>query len=117
MLAKVSAWVCLRPKRGTLKTLRFVIAPTRSRRLNELLGLMVVVAAVLLLLALVSYTPTDPSFDTVGSYAAGRPAHNWTGLFGAWLADAALQGVGVAVFLLPMVLGRLGVSWMRSLPS
>jgi S-DNA-T family DNA segregation ATPase FtsK/SpoIIIE len=85
--------------------------------LNELLGLVVVVAAALLLLALVSYTPSDPSFDTVGSYAAGRPAHNWTGLFGAWLSDAALQVVGVAVFLLPLVLARLGVSWMRSQPA
>ncbi|HEX4650385.1 MAG TPA: DNA translocase FtsK [Granulicella sp.] len=100
-----------------MKTLRFVSAPTRSRRLNELLGLVVVVAAVLLLLALVSYTPSDPSFDTVGSYAKGRPAHNWTGLFGAWLSDATLQVVGVAVFLLPVLLGRLGVSWMRSQPA
>jgi DNA segregation ATPase FtsK/SpoIIIE, S-DNA-T family len=79
--------------------------------------LVVAVAAVLLLLALVSYTPADPSFDTVGSYAKGRPAHNWTGLFGAWVADAALQVVGVAVFLLPVLLGRLGASWMRSQPA
>jgi DNA segregation ATPase FtsK/SpoIIIE, S-DNA-T family len=106
-----------RAHRGTLKTLRFVSAPTRSRRLNELLGLVVVVAAVLLLLALVSYTPSDPSFDTVGSYAKGRPAHNWTGLFGAWVADATLQVLGVAVFLVPGLLGRLGVSWMRSQPA
>ena len=106
-----------RAHRGTLKTLRFVSAPTRSRRLNELLGLVVAVAAVLLLLALVSYTPSDPSFDTVGSYAKGRPAHNWTGLFGAWVADAALQVLGVSVFLLPVLLGRLGVSWMRSQPA
>jgi len=78
---------------------------------------MVVVAAALLLLSLVSYTPTDPSFDTVGSYLKGRPAHNWTGMVGAWLADGLLQVVGVAVFLLPVVLARLGVSWMRSMPA
>jgi DNA segregation ATPase FtsK/SpoIIIE, S-DNA-T family len=100
-----------------LKTLRFVSAPTRSRRLNELLGLVVVVAAVLLLLALVSYTPTDPSFNTVGSYAAGRPAHNWTGVVGAWLSDAALQLIGLPVFLLPVLLARLGVSWLKSQPA
>ena len=103
--------------RGTLKTLRYVSAPTRSRRLNELLGLVVVVAAVLFLLALVSYTPSDPSFNTVGSYAAGRPAHNWTGMVGAWVSDALLQVIGVAVFLLPLLLGRIGVSWMRSQPA
>ncbi len=38
-------------------------------------------------------------------------------MFGAWLADAALQLVGVAVFLLPVLLARLGVSWMRSQPA
>ncbi len=100
-----------------MKTLRFVIAPTRNRRLNEILGLIVLAVAVLLTLALVSYTATDPSFDTVGGYVSGRPAHNWTGLAGAWLADLLLQTIGVAVFLLPLVLARLGISWMRSLPA
>jgi S-DNA-T family DNA segregation ATPase FtsK/SpoIIIE len=100
-----------------LKTLRFVTAPTRNRRLNEIIGLVVLVAATLFLLALVSYTPSDPSFNTVGGYATGRPAHNWTGLIGAWIADALLQVVGVAIFLLPLVLARLGISWMRSRPA
>ena len=100
-----------------MKTLRFVTAPTRNRRLNEIIGLVVLVAAGLLLLALISYTPSDPSFNTVGEYAGGRPAHNWTGLVGAWIADAALQVIGVSIFLIPLVLVRLGVSWMRSLPA
>ena len=93
------------------------MAPTRHRRLNEIIGLVVIVAAALLLLALVSYTPSDPSFNTVGGYASGRPAHNWTGIVGAWVADSALQVDGVAIFLLPLVLARLGISWMRSMPA
>ena len=93
------------------------MAPTRHRRLNEIIGLLVLVAAVLLMLALVSYTPSDPSFNTVGGYASGRPAHNWTGIVGAWVADSSLQVVGVAIFLLPLVMLRLGISWMRSLPA
>ncbi len=93
------------------------MAPTRHRRLNEIIGLVVVVAAALLLLALVSYTPSDPSFNTVGGYASGRPAHNWTGIVGAWVADSSLQVVGVAIFLLPLVLARLGINWMRSMPA
>jgi S-DNA-T family DNA segregation ATPase FtsK/SpoIIIE len=79
--------------------------------------MMVLVAAALLLLALVSYTASDPSFNTVGSYVTGRPAHNWTGLVGAWVSDSALQIMGVAVFLLPLVMVRLGISWMRSMPA
>jgi DNA segregation ATPase FtsK/SpoIIIE, S-DNA-T family len=100
-----------------LKTLRFVSAPTRNRRLNEILGLVVLVAAALFLLALVSYTPTDPSFNTVGGYLTGRPAHNWAGVVGAFLADLVLQGIGVSVFMLPVLLGRLGIHWMRSRPA
>ena len=99
-----------------MKTLRLISAPTRSRRVNEVLGLMVLVGAALLVLALASYTPSDPSFDTVGGYVTGRPAHNWTGLLGAWLADAMLQVLGVAAFFLPLVAIRLGVCWMRSRP-
>jgi S-DNA-T family DNA segregation ATPase FtsK/SpoIIIE len=100
-----------------MKSLRLVSTPTRNRRLNEILGMVVLVGAGLLLLALASYTPTDPSFDTVGQYVKGRPAHNWTGMVGAYLADAMLQLIGVAAFFLPMVLGRLGLCWMRSRPA
>lgn len=100
-----------------MKTLRLVSTPTRNRRLNEIIGLIVLVGAGLLLLALVSYTPTDRSFNTVGSYVTGRPAHNWTGIAGAYLSDAMLQTIGVAAFFLPLVLGRLGICWMMSRPA
>ena len=100
-----------------MKTLRLVSTPTRNRRLNEIIGLTVLVGAGLLMLALVSYTPTDRSFNTVGAYATGRPAHNWTGIAGAYVSDAMLQMIGVAAFLLPLVLGRLGICWMMSRPA
>ena len=100
-----------------MRTIRLVSTPTRNRRLNEIIGMVVLVSAALLLLALASYTPTDPSFNTVGRYVTGRPAHNWTGMVGAYLADAMLQLIGVAAFLLPLVLGRLGICWTRSRPA
>jgi S-DNA-T family DNA segregation ATPase FtsK/SpoIIIE len=100
-----------------MKSLRLVTTPTRNRRLNEILGLTLLVAAGLLFLALATYTPTDPSFSTVGGYASGRPAHNWTGMVGAYFSDAILQMIGVAAFFLPLVLGRLGLCWMRSRPA
>jgi S-DNA-T family DNA segregation ATPase FtsK/SpoIIIE len=113
-----------------MKPLRLVSTPTRNRRLNEILGLVLLVAAALLFLALATYTPTDPSADTVGNYATGAhasaglaarlaagPAHNWTGLAGAWLADLILQTIGIAAFFLPIVLGRLGLCWMRQRPA
>ena len=103
-----------------MKTLRLVAAPTSNRRLNELIGLGVLVGACLLLLALATYTPTDPSLNTVGGYAdsgigaSARPAHNWAGIVGAYLSDALLQLIGVAAFFLPVVLGRIGYCWLRS---
>jgi len=89
-------------------------SPTRSRRLNEMLGLIVLVAAGLLLLALVSYTPSDPSFNTVGGGAGTHLAHNWTGIVGAYAADLLLQTWGIAIFFVPLAAIRIGISWMRS---
>ena len=81
-----------------------------------MLGLVVLVAAVLLLLSLVTYSPADPSLNTVGGGAGVRPAHNWAGLVGAYLSDALLQILGVAVLLAPVVMGRVGIAWLRSRP-
>ncbi len=97
-----------------MKPQRLVYSPTRSRRLNEMLGLIVLVSAGLLLLALVSYTPSDPSFNTVGGGAGGRLAHNWTGMLGAYASDLLLQTVGIAIFFMPLAAIRIGISWMRS---
>jgi len=97
-----------------MKPQRLVYSPTRSRRLNEMLGLIVLVAAGLLLLSLLSYTPSDPSFNTSAVLVGTRPAHNWTGIVGAYASDLLLQVLGVAVLFVPLVLIRLGASWMRS---
>jgi S-DNA-T family DNA segregation ATPase FtsK/SpoIIIE len=97
-----------------MKPQRIVYSPTRSRRLNEMLGLIVVVAAGLLLLALVSYNPADPSFNTVAGSATVHPPHNWTGLIGAYTSDLLLQTLGIAIIFLPLLILRLGISWMRS---
>jgi S-DNA-T family DNA segregation ATPase FtsK/SpoIIIE len=97
-----------------MKPQRLTYSPTRSRRLNEMLGLVVLVAAGLLLLSLLTYTPTDPSFDSVGGTAGPHPAHNWTGVFGAYLSDLLLQSFGVAVGFLPVILGSIGLSWLFS---
>ena len=102
-----------------MQTLRVISSPTRFHRLNEILGLMLLVVAVLMLLALGSYTPTDPSFDTVGGQGGAiagitRQAHNWIGVIGAYFADAMLQIIGLACFALPLMLVRIGVCWVRS---
>jgi len=108
----------VRPPRDIpMKPQRLQYAPTRSRRLNEMLGLIVLVSAGLLLLSLVSYTPSDPSFNTVGGGDTLRPAHNWTGVVGAYSSDLLLQTLGIAIFFVPVLMFRIGTSWLRSRPA
>jgi len=90
--------------------------PTANRRLNELIGFLSFVFAILLLLALLSYSPGDPSLNTAASPIGGRPAHNWIGVAGSYAADIALQTFGVSVFLLPAFLLMYALSWFRSRP-
>jgi S-DNA-T family DNA segregation ATPase FtsK/SpoIIIE len=89
--------------------------PTRNRRLNELIGFLLFVSATLLFLALASYSPLDPSFNTAGSLASSS-ARNWIGLFGATLSDLLLQSIGIFVFAAPVMLGLLGARWFKSRP-
>jgi len=100
-----------------MKPIRIVLTPTRSRPLNIFLGLLLLLAALLLLLALATYHATDPSWDTSTDVVDLHPARNWIGLFGALLSDQLLQWIGLAAFLIPLWLGGLGWTWMRSRPS
>jgi S-DNA-T family DNA segregation ATPase FtsK/SpoIIIE len=96
-----------------MKPVRLVLTPTRNRRLNELVGLLVFASAILLFLSLISYHPTDSSLNTVGF----GPARNWVGPAGAYIGDFLLQMEGASAFMLPILLGALGWTWMRSRPA
>ncbi|HUN83056.1 MAG TPA: DNA translocase FtsK [Terracidiphilus sp.] len=97
-----------------MKTIPIALSPTRSRALNVFLGLMLALVSVLLFFALATYHPTDPSMNTATDAMLPRAIHNWIGLFGAWLSDLMLQSIGITAFLLPIWLGSVGWSWMRS---
>ena len=88
--------------------------PTGNRRLNELVGLLLLVSALLLFLSLASYSPLDPSLNTAASAMATRPARNWIGVVGAFGSDVLLQFAGISAFFFPMYLGLLGTRWFRS---
>jgi DNA segregation ATPase FtsK/SpoIIIE, S-DNA-T family len=96
-----------------MKLFSRVFTPTKNRRLNELAGFLLFVSAVLLFLALVSYSPTDPSLNTAASTGSQSP-NNWIGLFGAMLSDLLLQSIGICVFLLPVAITLLGIRWFKS---
>jgi S-DNA-T family DNA segregation ATPase FtsK/SpoIIIE len=100
-----------------MKSIRIVLSPTRSRPLNIFLGLVLTLVSLLLILALATYHPTDPSLNTASGEAGPHAVRNWIGLFGAWLSDVLLQSLGITAYLLPLWLGGLGWTWMRSRPS
>src|SRR5205807_3221112 len=91
-----------------------VFTPTKNRRLNELIGFLLFVSAIVLFLALASYSPLDPSLNTAATPGASRPAQNWIGLFGALLSDLWLQYVGISIFFIPVALGCLAGRWFKS---
>ena len=97
-----------------MKPIRIVLSPTRSRPVNIFLGLLLLVVSLLLLLALVSYHASDPSLSTAAGAVGPGGVRNWAGLFGAYLSDLLLQTLGIAAFFLPLCLGRIGWTWMRS---
>ena len=97
-----------------MKFLSTIFEPTRNRRLNELVGFLLCVSALLLFLALASYSPLDPSFNSASVLTGSHAARNWIGIIGAYLSDLILQFWGIGAFLLPLFLGMLGVRRFRS---
>src|SRR5215471_1835473 len=92
-----------------------IFVPTGNRRLNELIGFLMCVSALLLLLALVSYSPLDPSWNSASGLNTSHAARNWIGIVGAYSADAVLQFFGVGAFLLVIFPATLGARWFRSM--
>ncbi|HZQ68662.1 MAG TPA: DNA translocase FtsK [Terriglobales bacterium] len=91
-----------------------IFAPTSNRRLNELIGFLLCVSALLLFLALASYSPLDPSLNSASVLTSARAARNWIGVVGAMISDLMFQGFGIGAFLLPVFPAVLGARWFRS---
>src|SRR5271167_3359048 len=106
--------MCHRGRPQLMKPTRIVLEPTRSRPANILLGLLLLLVSLLLLLSLASYHATDPSLNTSADPATTHAARNWIGLFGATISDIMLQVLGITSFLIPIWIGGLGWTWMRS---
>jgi S-DNA-T family DNA segregation ATPase FtsK/SpoIIIE len=92
-----------------------IFVPTGNRRLNELVGFLMCVSALLLFLALISYSPLDPSWNSASVLTGSHAARNWIGVVGAYTADMMLQFFGVAAFLLVIFPAMLGIRWFRSM--
>jgi len=74
-----------------------------KQRLSEALGFALLLICMLLFLTLFTYDPRDGSLNT----AVDAPPHNFLGHDGAVLADLFWQSLGLACFLIPILL----VAW------
>src|SRR5947208_12422287 len=83
------------------------VEPQRNSRVNEIIAIALVALALLLGLCLASYNPNDPSWNAAGESAT----HNWIGAVGANVAAALFQTIGLAAYLLPLLL--LATAWRR----
>src|SRR5258708_27582125 len=91
-----------------------IFVPTGNRRLNELVGFLMCVSALLLFLALVSYSPLDPSWNSASVLTGSHAARNWIGMVGAFTADMVLQFFGIGAFLLVIFPAMLAPRWFPS---
>jgi DNA segregation ATPase FtsK/SpoIIIE, S-DNA-T family len=97
-----------------MRFLASIFTPTGNRRLNELIGFLLCVSALLLFLALASYSPLDPSLNSASVLTGTHVARNWIGVVGALISDLALQFFGLGAFLLPVFPAMLGLRWFAS---
>jgi S-DNA-T family DNA segregation ATPase FtsK/SpoIIIE len=89
---------------------------TLSRRLSETVGVALFAAALIWLIALASYEPSDPVWFF--STETGAPA-NFAGRVGAFLAELSFQLFGYGSYLLPAVLAVSGwhYFWCRAVDA
>lgn len=77
---------------------------------TTLIGILYIFCASFLTLALWSYNPEDPSFNSIGQR---QHALNYCGLFGSFLSDILLQLFGATAWGFVAVLAILGVQAFR----
>lgn len=85
-----------------------------SNRVREAMGLLFLGLAIFSWIALQTYDPTDPSWNT---QVEGAMVHNFFDASGAWLADCLFQTWGLLSYLVPPVFLSWAFLWVRRRPN
>ncbi len=80
------------------------------KRIAEIFGIAVFCAGVLLLLALLSYSPEDPNFI----FTKNTKIENILGFHGSFVSDIFLQSIGLVSYLFSITLIVTGINTIRS---
>jgi S-DNA-T family DNA segregation ATPase FtsK/SpoIIIE len=75
-------------------------SPQRNSRRNEIIAIALFALGLMLTLCLVFFNPNDPSLNSAGQ----TETRNLVGPVGAYVSDVMLQSVGLASYLLPLLL-------------
>ena len=107
-MAKARTYRKVKPKAksGFLEILQAFVA----RRLVDLMAGFFFIVGVFSILALASYSQTDPSWNSAVSESMS--VSNWGGIPGAWLADFLLQSIGAAGFCFGHRIDGLGPAYL-----
>jgi S-DNA-T family DNA segregation ATPase FtsK/SpoIIIE len=89
-------------------------SPEPNHGFGEIIGVALLVAALLLLAAQVSFDRCDLSFI---KNPPNHPAANWIGPFGAWLAYGLFFLLGLGAYVLPALLGAFGLASLAHFPA
>ncbi len=92
-------------KKITNTIIQFII-----RRLIEIIGLSVTLIGVLLLVALASYSPSDPNFI----FPENTEIQNILGFQGSYISDLFFQSIGIISYLVSITLILTGINIFKS---
>lgn len=111
-MARYSATVRSKRKKQSTPFLPETLQVFMARRLMDGVALAMGLIGVALVLALLTYNHTDPSWNTARDNLSG--IHNAMGLPGAYIADVLLQTIGLGGLVFGVVLMAWGVRfWKR----
>ena len=80
------------------------------KKLIEIFGFFIILMGLLLMIALISYSPNDPNFI----FPIDTKIDNYLGFQGSYVADFFLQSIGLISYLIPITLVFTGINIFRS---
>ncbi len=79
-------------------------------RVIEIIGACVTIIGLLLLVALISYSPNDPNFI----FPENTEIHNILGFQGSFVSDLFFQSIGISSYLIPLTFIFTGINIFRT---
>merc|ERR1711991_472975 len=94
---------------GNIKKLTNSVAIFIINRLIEIFGFIISILGILLLISLISYSPSDPNFI----FPENTEIENFLGFRGSYISDLFLQSVGLIAYLIPITNIFTGINIFR----